>query len=362
MITRRLGIILNEKKSDWTPFQFPVDLVLDLFLTLAYTLYDCIEIGWDAWSSGESLEVSLQPPGQPDPAGAKGPTHHISPLQYRSVGTIQCRTHGRSSNGGSIQPTSRARYLPRTRSWRWCITLETWWLLASSQRSGQRPHRRIVQGGTTVPRSGSYNNRYSGLWSKCRIGRLLTCLRWQRTPSSQCTTVWEWISKSSGTHTLTINRDLIQGYEYPPIVLLPWVLRKLLRHLTVTIILIAPILPSQIWVKQLTNLLVNVPRRLNAIGTSWGAGQGWLHGNYPQINQGFSESLADTASKGCCESIRRVYGACASNANWCAAWAGDLYAWIAVPYKGQWLYVGSWLKTIIYLWFIISWEFLQENW
>ena len=68
--------------------------------------------------------------------------------------------------------------------------------------------------------------------------------------------------QASGMNALTMNWDLIFGYAFPLTALIPRVLRKLLRHPTATIVLIAPFWPSQIWFRQLTNLVIDVPRRL----------------------------------------------------------------------------------------------------
>ena len=119
----------------------------------------------------------------------------------------------------------------------------------------------------------------------------------------------------------------------------PRVLRKLLRHPTATIVLIAPFWPSQIWFRQLTNLLIDVPRRLpdrsNLLRNSK------THELYPEpakvdcmetvrrsiLAQGFSASVADTASKGRRESTRRVYNARIRHfSNWCAPRSVDPYS------------------------------------
>ena len=61
---------------------------------------------------------------------------------------------------------------------------------------------------------------------------------------------------------LTMNWDMVHGYAFPPIALIPRVLRKFLRHPSATIVLVAPFWPSQIWFRQLTNLLVDLPRAI----------------------------------------------------------------------------------------------------
>lgn len=68
--------------------------------------------------------------------------------------------------------------------------------------------------------------------------------------------------QSSGVNALTMNWDGLYGYAYPPIALIPRVLRKILRHPSAMVILIAPFWPSQIWFRPLTNLLTDLPRRL----------------------------------------------------------------------------------------------------
>ena len=67
---------------------------------------------------------------------------------------------------------------------------------------------------------------------------------------------------SSGVNALTQNWDGLWGYAYPPIAIIPRVLRKLRKHPTATVILIAPFWPSQIWFRQMTELLVGFPDRL----------------------------------------------------------------------------------------------------
>ena len=67
-------------------------------------------------------------------------------------------------------------------------------------------------------------------------------------------------TQASGSDALTMNWDTVHGYAFPPIALIPRVLRKLLRHPSATIVLIAPFWPSQIWFRQMTNLLVDLPR------------------------------------------------------------------------------------------------------
>ena len=67
--------------------------------------------------------------------------------------------------------------------------------------------------------------------------------------------------QASGSNALTMNWDN-HGYAFPPIALIPRVLRKLLRHPSATIVLVAPFWPSQIWFRQMTNLLVDLPRAI----------------------------------------------------------------------------------------------------
>lgn len=68
--------------------------------------------------------------------------------------------------------------------------------------------------------------------------------------------------ESSGVNALTQNWDALYGYAYPPIALLPRVLRKIRLHPTAEVILVAPFWPSQIWFHPLTQMLVDFPRRL----------------------------------------------------------------------------------------------------
>ena len=68
--------------------------------------------------------------------------------------------------------------------------------------------------------------------------------------------------QASGSNALTMNWDMVHGYAFPPIALIPRVLRKLLRHPSATIVLVAPFWPSQIWFRQMTNLLVDLPRAI----------------------------------------------------------------------------------------------------
>ena len=67
---------------------------------------------------------------------------------------------------------------------------------------------------------------------------------------------------ASAINALTTNWDALIGYAYPPIALLPRVLRKLSRHPSAVLILIAPFWPSQIWFRPLTKLLIDFPRKL----------------------------------------------------------------------------------------------------
>ena len=71
--------------------------------------------------------------------------------------------------------------------------------------------------------------------------------------------------QSSGVNALTMNWSPIYRYAYPPIALIPRVLRKLQRHPTAIIILIALFWPSQIWFRPLTQLLVDIPRKLSDV-------------------------------------------------------------------------------------------------
>ena len=128
--------------------------------------------------------------------------------------------------------------------------------------------------------------------------------------------------QASGSNGLTMNWDMVHGYAFPPIALIPRVLRKLLRHPSATIVLLAPFWPSQIWFRQMTNL--GDTRVLPGAGATKVDCVEALRRSI--LAQGFSEKVADTAAKGHRESTRRVYGARASHfARWCAARAVDPY-------------------------------------
>jgi len=67
---------------------------------------------------------------------------------------------------------------------------------------------------------------------------------------------------SSGTNALTQDWSNLWGYAYPPIAIIPRVLNKLLQNPSAQILLVAPFWPSQIWFRNLTDLLTDWPRLL----------------------------------------------------------------------------------------------------
>ena len=130
--------------------------------------------------------------------------------------------------------------------------------------------------------------------------------------------------ESSGINALTPNWDSLFGYAYPPIALLPRVLRKIRLHPTAEVILVAPFWPSQIWFHPLTQMLVDFPRKLP---DKWNLLKNSETGElYPEpsklrlVAQGFSEAVAKLASCGKRPSTYRVYDSCLAHySRWCTS-------------------------------------------
>ena len=66
--------------------------------------------------------------------------------------------------------------------------------------------------------------------------------------------------KSSGVNALTQDWTALIGYAYPPIRMIPRVLEKILRNPSAKVYLVAPFWPSQIWFRNLVDLLIDHPR------------------------------------------------------------------------------------------------------